>query len=271
MRLLRGLDRLIGYVVSAAKWLALPLVTLLFLQWPLRDLFRGYSREANDLGQVVFALFVAVSVTAATRAGTHLAADLLARQYSALAATPARVTHLELFPMPNVADPEDLLLSQDVIFVGGGSVANLVAVWRVHELDRILRAAWQAGIVLSGVSAGAICWFEGGTTDSFGTRLRPFTAGLGFLSGSYCPHYSSEPARRPVFRSLVADGTLPTGLACDDGAAAHFAGDSLAEVVTERPEALGYRVEPDDAGGAAETPLPARLLPGDQVAGGQPR
>ena len=83
MRLLRGLDRLIGYVVSAAKWLALSLVTLLFLQWPLRDLFRGYSREANDLGQVVFALFVAVSVTAATRAGTHLAADLLARQYSA--------------------------------------------------------------------------------------------------------------------------------------------------------------------------------------------
>src|SRR5450631_1120493 len=81
MRLLRGLDRLIGYVVSAAKWLALPLVTLLFLQWPLRDLFRGYSREANDLGQVVFALFVAVSVTAATRAGTHLAADLLARRY----------------------------------------------------------------------------------------------------------------------------------------------------------------------------------------------
>ena len=195
----------------------------------------------------------------------------LARQYSALAATPARVTHLELFPMPNVADPEDLLLSQDVIFVGGGSVANLVAVWRVHELDRILRAAWQAGIVLSGVSAGAICWFEGGTTDSFGTRLRPFTAGLGYLSGSYCPHYSSEPARPPVFRSLVADGTLPAGLACDDGAAAHFAGDSLAEVVTERPEALGYRVEPDDAGGAAETPLPARLLPGDQVAGGQPR
>ena len=83
MRLLRGLDRLIGSIVAAAKWLALPLITLLFLQWPLRDLFRGYSREANDLGQVVFALFVAVSVTAATRAGTHLAADLLARQYSA--------------------------------------------------------------------------------------------------------------------------------------------------------------------------------------------
>jgi TRAP-type mannitol/chloroaromatic compound transport system permease small subunit len=80
---LRGLDRLIGFVVAAAKWLALPLIALLFLQWPLRDLFRGYSREANDLGQAVFALFVAVSITAATRAGTHLAADLLARRYQA--------------------------------------------------------------------------------------------------------------------------------------------------------------------------------------------
>ena len=79
---LGALDRLIGHVVAAARWLALPLIVLLFLQWPLRDLFRGYSREANDLGQVVFALFVAVSVTAATRAGTHLAVDLLAQRYS---------------------------------------------------------------------------------------------------------------------------------------------------------------------------------------------
>src|SRR5690349_14173020 len=79
--ILRGLDRMIGRVVAAAKWLAIPLIVLLFLQWPLRELFRGFSREANDLGQVVFALFVAVSVTAATRAGTHLAVDLLARRY----------------------------------------------------------------------------------------------------------------------------------------------------------------------------------------------
>jgi peptidase E len=185
--------------------------------------------------------------------------------YSLLSATAARVTHLELFPMPNVEDPADLLLSQDVIFVGGGSVANMMAVWRVHELDRILGIAYQAGIVLSGVSAGAICWFEGGTTDSFGIKLRPFTAGLGLLQGSYCPHYSSEPARRPAFASLVADGTLPAGLACDDGAAAHFADETLAEVVADRPEAGGYRVEPDGSGGPAETPLPARLLPAARV------
>jgi len=116
----------------------------------------------------------------------------------------AEVGHLALFPMPSVADSEDFLLSRDLIFVGGGSVANMVAVWRVHQLDRILRAAWQAGVVLAGVSAGAICWFEGGTTDSFGPDLRPFIDGLGFLAGSYCPHYDSEPGRRPLFTSLVA-------------------------------------------------------------------
>ena len=95
--------------------------------------------------------------------------------------------------MPNVADPEDLLLSQDVIFVGGGSVANMLAVWRVHGLDLIMRKAWQAGIVLAGSSAGGICWFDAGTTDSFGPELRAFTDGLGLLAGSYCPHYDSEP------------------------------------------------------------------------------
>src|SRR5580693_569856 len=105
------------------------------------------------------------------------------RVYDRLAETQARVRHLALFPMPNVADPEDLLMSQDVIFVGGGSVANMVAVWRVHRIDEILRKAWQAGIVLAGSSAGGICWFEGGTTDSFGIRLRAFTDGLAMLPG----------------------------------------------------------------------------------------
>jgi peptidase E len=110
------------------------------------------------------------------------------------------------------------------------------------------------------VSAGALCWFEGGTTDSFGLALRPFTAGLALLAGSYCPHYSSEPRRRPLYESLVADGTLPGGIACDDGTAAHFADDALAGIVADRPDAFGYRVEPDGAGGAIGTRLPARLL-----------
>ena len=183
------------------------------------------------------------------------------RMYSWLSATSARVSHLQLFPMPNVADPESMLLAQDVIFVGGGSVANMVAVWRVHGIDRVLRAAWDAGIVLAGVSAGALCWFEGGTTDSFGPALRPFTAGLAMLAGSYCPHYSSEPGRRPLYESLVAGGSLPPGIACDDGTAAHFAGPELAEIVAGRAGQYGYRVQQDGAGGASQTTLPARVLP----------
>jgi peptidase E len=182
------------------------------------------------------------------------------RMYSWLAGTPARASHLQAFPMPNVSDPEELLLSQDVIFVGGGSVANMVAVWRVHGLDRVMRSAWHQGIVLAGVSAGALCWFEGGTTDSFGLELRPFTAGLGLLAGSYCPHYSSEPGRRPLYESLVAGGSLPPGIACDDGTAAHFADDALAEIVADRPGQLGYRVQQDGAGGAIQTALATRLL-----------
>ena len=183
------------------------------------------------------------------------------RMYSWLSGVAARASHLQLFPMPNVADPEDLLLSQDVIFVGGGSVANMVAVWQVHGLDRVLRTAWERGIVLAGVSAGALCWFEGGTTDSFGQELRPFTAGLAMLAGSYCPHYSSEPRRRPLYESLVADGSLPPGIACDDGTAAHFADDTLAEIVADRPGQCGYRVAKDGTGGATEKALPTRLLP----------
>ena len=128
--------------------------------------------------------------------------------------------------MPNVSDPEDFLLSQDIIFVGGGSVANMVAVWRVHGIDKIMRKAWQAGIILAGSSAGGICWFEGGTTDSFGAKLRPFTDGLGMLAGIFCPHYHSEPERRPLYHRLVAEGALPGGLACDDGAGAHFIDDA---------------------------------------------
>lgn len=182
------------------------------------------------------------------------------RFYDRLADTPARVGHLSLFPMPNVSDPEDFLLSQDIIFVGGGSVANMVAVWRVHGIDAIMRKAWQAGIILAGSSAGGICWFEGGTTDSFGIKLRPFTDGLGMLAGSFCPHYNSEPERRPLYQQLVAQGALPGGLACDDGAGAHFVDDGLAEVVADRPDAGAYHVDPDGAGGFIETAVPVRFL-----------
>jgi peptidase E len=182
------------------------------------------------------------------------------RFYDMLSNSPAEVRHLSLFPMPNVADPEDFLLSQDVIFVGGGSVANMIAVWKVHGIDQILRKAWHAGIVLTGSSAGGICWFEGGTTDSFGAKLRAYHDGLAMLPGSYCPHYHSEPERRPLYQRLVADGTLAAGLACDDGVAAHYIDDTLAEMVADRPDGNAYRVAPDGHGGATETKLEVRYL-----------
>ena len=125
----------------------------------------------------------------------------------------------------------------------------MVAVWRVHGIDAIMRKAWQAGIILAGSSAGGICWFEGGTTDSFGLRLRPYTDGLGMLAGSFCPHYNSEPERRPLYQRLVAQGALPGGL-----------DDELAEVVADRPDATSFRVDPDGAGGFTETAVPVRFL-----------
>src|SRR6201996_4851060 len=164
------------------------------------------------------------------------------RMYDRFAGRQARLSHLALFPMPNVADPEDLLMSQDVIFVGGGSVANMVAVWRVHRIGEILRKAWQAGIVLAGSSAGGICWFEGGTTDSFGIKLRAFTDGLAMLPGSFCPHYHSEAERRPLYQRLVADGALPGGIALDDGGRADYVADARAEMVADRPDGTAYRV-----------------------------
>lgn len=182
------------------------------------------------------------------------------RMYDRLGGAPAEIRHLALFPMPNVKDPEDLLLSQDLIFVGGGSVANMVAVWRVHGLDEIFRKAWQAGIVLAGSSAGGICWFEGGTTDSFGRDLRPFQGGLNLLAGSFCPHYDSEAQRRPLYHRLVGEGSLPDGIACDDGVGAHYVDETLAEIVSDRPSGSAFRVLRDPAGGTAETVLPARFL-----------
>jgi peptidase E len=174
----------------------------------------------------------------------------------------AMVSHLSLFTMPNVADPAEHLLAQDVVWVGGGSVANLLAVWRVHGLDTVFREAWERGIVLAGVSAGSICWHAGGTTDSFGLDLRAVHDGLGLLPYANGVHYDSEEQRRPLLHRLVADGTLPTAYATDDGVGLLYRGTELVEVLSETPDAAAYRVEPDGAGGAKETVLPARLLEG---------
>lgn len=159
------------------------------------------------------------------------------------------LANLNLFPMPNIEDLEGHLQGQDVVWVNGGSVANLLAVWRVHGLDDVLRRVWEAGVVLAGVSAGSICWFQGGTTDSFGPELRAVTDGLGLLPYGNGVHYDSEARRRPLVHRLVADGTLPTTHCTDDGVGIVYHGTQLAEVVSERTGGAAYIVT--RAGGAA--------------------
>jgi peptidase E len=151
----------------------------------------------------------------------------------------ADVSHLKTFPWPPPG-LRDLVLSQDSICVSGGNTANMLAIWRVHGIDALMREAWENGIVLWGSSAGMICWFEHGVTDSFGPELDA-TECLGFLPGSACPHYDGEAQRRPRYRALV-DGGLPDGLAAEDGVALHFEGTDLVEAVTCRPGAAAYSV-----------------------------
>ncbi|MGH3744393.1 MAG: Type 1 glutamine amidotransferase-like domain-containing protein [Mycobacteriales bacterium] len=180
--------------------------------------------------------------------------------YAAIAAAGWTPTHLQVYPMPNVPDPTEHLLSCDVVWVGGGSVANLLALWRLHGYDRALRTAWENKVVLGGVSAGSLCWHAGGTTDSFTYELTPITNGLGFLPYSNCPHYDSESRRRPLFQSLVADGTLPDGYATDDGAGLLYRGTDLVEAVCDRENSYGWQVRRGDDG-AVETRLETRRLP----------
>jgi peptidase E len=181
--------------------------------------------------------------------------------YAAMAAL-GRVdaSHLSLFQMPNVSDVRQHLLAQDVIYVGGGSVANLLALWRLHGVDHVMREAWESGVVLAGVSAGSICWHVGGPTDSFGPTLRPVTNGLGLLPYGNGVHYDSEDQRRPLLHRLVEDGTLPMSYATDDGVGLHYAGTELVEAVADRPEAAAYQVEALVHGAVTETRIQARLL-----------
>jgi peptidase E len=167
----------------------------------------------------------------------------------------AEVTVARFFPWPP-ADLQELALASDAIYVSGGNTANALAVWRVYGFDAILREAWEAGVVLAGWSAGMICWFEAGVTDSFGPQLEGMRDGLGFVPGSACPHYDGEGERRPVYTRLVGEG-FPAGLAADDCVALRFDGVELAEVVSSRAGARAYRVTPE-----GEEPLEPRLLNG---------
>ncbi|GLY00974.1 MULTISPECIES: peptidase E [Actinoplanes] len=181
--------------------------------------------------------------------------------YAAFAGTDFTMSHLQLFPMPNVDDIRAHLLAQDIVWVDGGSVANLCALWRVHGLDEILHEAWQAGVVMSGVSAGSICWHSGGSTDSYGLELRGFTDGLGWLPYSNGVHYDAEEQRRPKMHELIGAGTLADGYATDDGAGLLYRGTALAEVVADREGPRGYALRRNPDGTVTETPLRTRVLP----------
>jgi len=167
---------------------------------------------------------------------------------------------LLLFTMPNVDDVEGYLLEQDVLWVDGGSVVNLLAVWRAHGLDAIFRRVWAAGVVLAGISAGSICWHTSGTTDSYGPELRAVHGGLGLVPYANGVHYDSEERRRPLVHELVAAGELGTTYCTDDGVGLVYRGAELAGAVTERRGRGAYVVTRGDDGRALEERIePAQL------------
>jgi dipeptidase E len=182
----------------------------------------------------------------------------IANFYAAFARR-SEASHLPLFDR-TIDDVDGFLRDQDVIYVGGGNTANMLAIWHLHGVDRALRAAWEAGVVMTGLSAGSLCWFESGITDSFGPGLAALSDGLGLIPGSHAPHYDGEENRRPVYHRLIGEGAIPAGHAADDGAALVFRGTELLEVVASRPDARAYRVQRGPTGDVVETELPTRYL-----------
>ncbi len=180
-------------------------------------------------------------------------ADYLLTFYSALAGVDCEPRHLALFDR-TTEDVAEVIVAQDVVMVGGGNTANMLAIWRLHEVERALRDAYAAGTVLTGWSAGCICWFEAGITDSFTPELGPLRDGLSLLSGSACPHYDSEERRPPVYAREVSAG-LPPGIALDDGVAALYENERLVEIVSARPDGRAFGIDR-----SGEHPLDVRVL-----------
>jgi dipeptidase E len=182
--------------------------------------------------------------------------NYIVRFYTAYLGLPCRPSHLAFFR--RTPDLRSYLLAQDVIYVGGGNTKSMLAVWREWGFPELLREAWESGIVLAGISAGAICWFEQGVTDSFTDQLRVIDC-LGFLPGSCCPHYSGEADRRPSFHRLLRHGEIAPGFAIDDGAGIHFTNNQVHRVVASRKGATAYRVHATGAE-VREEPMPVEYL-----------
>jgi len=178
----------------------------------------------------------------------------IAKFHRAFAKLACEPSHLQLFDR-QVRDLRAFVLRQHLVYVGGGNTANMLAAWRVHGLDAILREAWENGVVLCGVSAGANCWFEDSLTDSFGRPLRALHDGVGLLRGSFCPHYDGEVDRRAAHRRLVRDSELPAGWAAEDSVAVLFEDGNVADVVASRRGKSAFRVGRDVEERHIATPL----------------
>lgn len=166
--------------------------------------------------------------------------NYIARYYNFFNQQNSTPSHLSLFNPPT-RDLESFILEKDIIYVGGGNTKNLLALWKEWGLDHVLRKAWDQGVILAGLSAGSICWFEEGVTDSFGDGLEPIKC-LGFLKGSNCPHYDGEIDRKPAYRKLIESGKIQSGIATDDGVAIHYKEQEISKIVSSRPDAKAYRV-----------------------------
>jgi dipeptidase E len=184
-------------------------------------------------------------------------AEYVDKFYAACRDLGAVAQHLRFFD--RTPDLRPLVLSQDAIFVGGGNTKSMLAVWREWGLPALLREACESGIVLGGQSAGAICWFEHGVTDSWADRLRPLDC-LGLLPGSCCPHYDGEAERRPAYHAFVQSGAVAPGYAIEDAVAAHFGDGRLERVVTKKPGSRAYFVSAE-RGTIKEHALDVTLLP----------
>ncbi|MEV4564806.1 peptidase E [Nonomuraea sp. NPDC049419] len=187
-------------------------------------------------------------------------ADWILKMYGAFSGWDVELSHLTVFPMPNVPDPRAWMLDQDMIYVSGGSVANLMTLWRLHGLDEAFEEAWRSGVVLSGQSAGALCWHVGGNTDSFGPDLAVWAEGMALLPYSCGVHYDSEPQRRTLLQASVASGELPGGYAADEGVALHYVGTEFIQAVSVSAGGYAYKVEREGTDGVKEFRIEPRLL-----------
>lgn len=165
----------------------------------------------------------------------------IVRFYSVFMQRRCSPCHLSLFNPPT-SDLKSFVSERDIIYVGGGNTKNLIALWKEWGLDQVLREAWESGIIFAGLSAGSICWFEEGVTDSIPGSLTALKC-LGFLKGSNCPHYDGEKERRPSYHRLLSEGLISDGYATDDGVGLHFIGEQLDKIVSSRPHAKAYRLE----------------------------